>query len=668
MHSGMPALPSMRVCLYLKTNKSPTALTLPFSPGTKHSDRWRSPPMLPDDSEHHISPYPLPPWHSPPGSGRPHADVPPYSHSGPQPPPWSFPSPTQSWDDLRGRHMRAEPYSPPRRFNMGFTPRKHQSADHTGDVRPHCWSSPRDRTNSPTRRMPSPRSYFPGLGGQMSSPNMDSLASPSNSMPRPRGGTLRCRVSRWDRSLSPRDRSLSPRDCSLSPRDRSLSPRDRSLSPRDRSLSPRDPSLRPRDRFLSPRDCSSNPRDSSPSPLSSACDHITDCCQDSAHTSTQEDDCLHMARAAVISPMGALPGPQPDIPAYAHSDLPGQSSPHGQHHSCLSGSYRPATTSPAVASCLLPSPLADGPLQGCQSVVQDAQKPSQRAAAVPQAEQVELQPHSPVAKRRLDMSTADTAAQETVAADSSNIDSDSTTAPCQTDLKGSFTLPDLHAVVSDPSETPLTQMHDGTGAAAIRRQRPKQGDRSLLEKVLRKSLAKQDVKSKGLSGSEAEQASCNSSQFVFQPCSESAKAPDAQRPQHAKPREQADVRKSRKAKGPQPAEPRGDSKEQAHEQTSFHDDRAKRKSKRSRQSSGGHSCSESGHIPLIPSHGGVFEPVSGLADSNSWSPCCMQRTCFISLHTRFAKQLPFTDRTLPSFGNCQQEHKWSLRAYLSQST
>ena len=246
------------------------------------------------------------------------------------------------------------------------------------------------------------------------------------------------------------------------------------------------------------------------------------------------------------------------------------------------------------------------------------------------------------------MSTADTAAQETALTDSSNTDSDSTTALCQTDLNGSFTLPDSHAVVSDASETPLTQLHDGVDAVAARRQRPRQADKSLLKKVLRKSLAKQHKDCTGVSGSEAEGASCNSSQFAFQTCAESAKAADAQRPQHAKPGEQADVRESKRAKGPQPAHPRGDSKEQAHEQTSFHDDRAKRKSKRSCHSSGARSCSESGHIPLIPSHGGVFEAVSGLADSNSWSSCCMQQTCSDSLHLGIVDPQPFTDRTLPS--------------------
>lgn len=308
-----------------------------------------------------------------------------------------------------------------------------------------------------------------------------------------------------------------------------------------------------------------------------------------------------MARAAANRPVGASPGPVPDSPAYPHSDLPGQNSPNG-HTSSLSDCCQPASTSPDVsyavacysaASCLSFSPLADSPLQqGSQALVYDAQKASQHAAAGPQAEQVELQLHSPVAKRRLDMNTAGTAAQEKLPIDSSNTDSDSTTALCQTDLKGSVSFPVSHAVVSDASEMPPTQMHDSADAAATRRQRPKKGDGSLLKKVLRKSLAKQDVSSKGLSGSDAEQASCNSSQAAYHTCSDSAKAADAQRPQHAEPGEQADERKPSKAKGPQPAEPRDDSRKQAHVHTNCHDDRAKRKSKRSRQPSGARSRHE----------------------------------------------------------------------------
>ena len=220
------------------------------------------------------------------------------------------------------------------------------------------------------------------------------------------------------------------------------------------------------------------------------------------------------------------------------------------------------------------------------------QQSSQIAADGPKAEQVEAQLHSPITRRKLDMSTANKTAQETVPTNSSNTDSNSTATLGQIDLTDPLTLADLHAVVSDASHMPITHRQDRADTAATKRPRQSQGGKSLLKKVLRKSLAKQDGDCQGLSGSDP---SCNSSQDIVHACSESAsdaqtlpaKAADAQRPQQA---EHADVKRSRRAERPQHADSEADPSNQADAQTRLQDDRPKHKTKRRRRSSGECCC------------------------------------------------------------------------------
>ena len=459
--------------------------------------------------------------------------------------------------------MRADLYSPPLRFNMGYIPHRRQSADHTFETRPSRWSGPRGHMAIPTRRLQSPRSYLPGPSGRMSSPR-GSMSSPTGDMIRRRG----VQGGQRDRSPGPRDRSSSPRDGSSSPRDRSSSPRDRS-----------------------------------PSPRGIPCDFRRRH-QDSAHAFAWEGDQLHAARVPADRPLGASPSPERESPTC--SELPAQKSPHGPD-SRLCNFCQPANNSPdtscgmasrSAASRLSPSHLAEGALQqGNHSPVHDPQQLFQHAVNGPRAQQVELL-HSPIARRKLDMGTADKTSQETVPSDSSNTGSNSTAALAQADLEDQLTLPDLHAVVSDASSMPLAHTQDRADAAATKRRRQTPGGKSLLKKVLRKSLVKQDGDCRGLSGSDAYR---NSSQDVIYMRTQSAAdaqtllatAGDTQRPQHAEHSERASTKKSRRAKRPQPADSEADSSTQAlltDAQARLQDDRTKHKSKRRRRSQGECSC------------------------------------------------------------------------------
>ena len=413
---------------------------------------------------------------------------------------------------------------------MGYTPDRRQSADHTFETRPNGWSSPGGHMTSPTRRMQSPRSYLPGPSGQTSSPR--------RRMPSPTGNMMR-HMGHYR-----------------------------------------------------------GPADSSPSPRSNPCD-FTRRHQDSAHAFAWEDDQLHTARVAAKKCLGASPSPERESPT--GSDLPAQKRPHGpaSHllNFCRPANISPDTSRPMASAALRLSPahLAGGVLQqGSYCPVRDPQQPFQLAANGSIAEQVEQQLPSPIARRKLHLNNADKTSQVTAPTNSSNIDSDSTAALGQTDLKDCLTLAELHTVVSDASNMPLTHMQDRADAAATKIQRQTQGGKSLLKKVLRKSLAKHDGDCTSLSGSDA---SCDSSQDVIRPCSNSAsdaqmlpaKAADTQPPQHLDHGGRADVKKSRRAKRPQHA----DLSKQAllaDVQTRLQDDRAKHKSKRHRCSLGERSC------------------------------------------------------------------------------
>ena len=391
-----------------------------------------------------------------------------------------------------------------------------------------------------------------------------------------------------------KERHRGQRDCSLSPRDRSASPRERSLSHRDRSPSPRDRSPSPMDRSPSPKDRSPSLRDRSPSPWGSPC-AFRRRHQDTA----QEDDQLHSARVAANRPLAASSSPEPDSPTYLSSDFPPQKRPHGPDsrflNFCQPANISPDAARPAAsrsaASRLSPTHLAAGGLQQ-GSPVHGTQQSSRNVADGSKAEQVEIQLHSPIAKRKLDVSSTDKTGEETGPMNSGNTDSSSTAALGQIYLTDPPTFADLHARVSDASYMPITHVQDRADAAATKRHRQAQGGKSLLKKVLRKSLAKQTSDCKGLSGSDA---SCNSSQDVIHACSESAsdaqtlpaKAPDAsQRPQQAEHGERADVKRSRRAKRPRPADSQADPSKQADAQTRLQDDRAKHKNKRRHRSSG----------------------------------------------------------------------------------
>ena len=522
--------------------------------GACRSDKRLSDRMLSADSECRFPSRQSPAWHSPPMPSRMNAVLGPDPYPGPPPSPWSSPSPPRSWDHdtwSGGRHMGPEPYSPPLRFNMGHTPERRQSADHGFQRRLNRWSSPRGR-------VPSPRAFVPGPTGRMPSPREDVLRR------RGRYGDRRYR------SSSPRHRTFSPRDRSFSPRDHSLSPKDRSLSPRDRSLSPRDHPHQSRIRQ-----------------------------QDTAYTSSHKDDRQQTGSAAANRPVAKFPSLQPDSPAHSNhlsSDLPAQAHPYGPD-CCLCDS-QPAKTSPAsphpVASHLAPALISDGALhQGPPSPVHGSHQPSQQAAGDP--EQLGLQHHSLVARRKLDMSPADNPVQRTLPTDSSNTNACSTTDVSQIDLRDSIALT---AVGTDISTVPLSHMQD-THAAATRCQRQTQGTKSLLEQVLRKSLALQDKTCKGLLGSDAEQASYSSSQDIVHLWSESAsdtqtlpaKAADSGRPQQAEHDSHAHVRRPRRAKRPQPGDLTADPNKQTDAQIGLQADRPNHSSKRRRHSTGVHTHS-----------------------------------------------------------------------------
>ena len=571
---NMPALQVIYV-LAPEHQKEPTSTNLPFCSGTSRSDRWQSDGVLPDDSELRSSSRPMPAWYSPSRSRSINTSSPLYQYPGPPPSPWSSPSPPRSWDhDTRSgaRHMRVEPYSTPLCFNMGYAQDKRQRADRTFKKRLSRWSSPRGHVTSPTRQ--SPRSYLPGRSGGMSGPT-GSLPSPS-------------------RMSSPTRNTMKSRGFHGGPGDRSLGPRDRSPSPRDRSPSPKDRSPTPRDRSLSSMDCS-------PSPRGNLCD-IKGHHKDNVGEFAGEDEQLHTARVAANRPLGASPSPECGSPTC--SDLLAQKCPRGPD-SRLLNFCQPANASPDIsrpmasssaASCLSHSHLAEGALQqGSHCPVHDPQQPSQHAANGPKAEQVKMQLQSTVARHWLDLSDADKTSQMTAPTDSSDTDCNFTAALGQTHFKDPLTLADLHAVVPDASNLPVTHMQDMTDAAVTTCQRQKQGGKSLLKKVLRKSLAKQDGECIGLSGSDA---SCNSSQDVIHTCSESAsdaqtfpaKAADIQQPQHV---EHADVKKSKRVKRPRPADSEADPSKQALEadaQTRLQAERTKHKSKRRRRSLGEPSC------------------------------------------------------------------------------
>ena len=447
---------------------------------------------------------------------------------------------------------------------------------------------------SHTRRLQSPRSYLPGPGGRTSSPiAMGSMSSPT-------GNVMRRRKV----PEGPRDRSPGPTNRSSSPRDRSPSPRDRSSSPRGRS----------------------------PSPRGIPCDFKRRH-QNNVHAFAWEDDQLHTATVPADRPLGAPPSPECESPTC--SDSPAQKSPHGPD-SRLCNFCQPANTSPdtsrgvasrSAASCLSPTHLAEGTLQqGSQSPVHDPQQPFQHAANSPRAQQVELQLHSPAARRRLDMGPADKPSQETVPTDSSNAGATSTAALAQTDLTDPLTLVDLHDVDSDVANLPLAHMEDRADAAATKRQRQTPGGKSLLKKVLRKSLAKQHGDCRGLSGSDA---SCNSSRDVIYTCTElvsdaqtlPATAGDTQRPQHAEHGERADVNKSRRAKRPHPADSEADLSRQvllADAQARLQDDRTKHSSKRRRRSPGECSCYKLWPCVSCSSPLHICNHESGLASSNQF--------------------------------------------------
>ena len=341
--------------------------------------------------------------------------------------------------------------------------------------------------------------------------------------------------------------------------------------------------------------------DCSPSPRGNPCD-IKEHHKDNVVECAGEDEQLHTARVAANRPLGASPSPESGSPAF--SDLLAQKCPRGPD-SRLLNFCQPANTSPDIsrpmasssaASCLSHSHLAEGALQqGSHCPVHDPQQPSHHAANGLKAEQVKMQLQSPIARHWLDLSNADKTSQMTVPTDSSDTDCNSTAALGQKHFKDPLTLADLHAVVPDASNLPVTHMQDMTDAAVTNCQPEKQGGKSLLKKVLRKSLAKQDGECIGLSGSDA---SCNSSQDVIHMCSESAsdaqtfpaKAADIQQPQHV---EHADVKKSKRVKRPRPADSQADPSKQpleADAQTRLQAERTKQKSKRRRCSSGEPSC------------------------------------------------------------------------------
>lgn len=216
--------------------------------------------------------------------GRTHAASPPFLPPGAPLLPWSYPSPPRSWDHAGlgsgGRHTGVRLYSPPQRFNMGYTPGRRQSID-SATRRPSRWSSP------PVGRLASPH------GGTL---------SPSSSMASPRGGR--------------KGRVFWPSRLHRSPGHQSRGPESESPSylEQDHTLvgSPAMAySGRLRERSLSPMDCSHSPRGQA--------SHCGEGQKDSGGSSSwgAAPDQLHAVGAAAHTPVVTPASPKPDRPAHS---------------------------------------------------------------------------------------------------------------------------------------------------------------------------------------------------------------------------------------------------------------------------------------------------------------------------------------------------------------
>lgn len=353
-----------------------------------------------------------------------------------------------------------------------------------------------------------------------------------------------------------------------------------------------------REHSLSPMDCSHSPRGQT--------FRYGGGQEDTGCTSSRgaAPDRLHNAGAAAHTPVVTPSSPKPDSPArskHLNTDSPTQanlSSTHG-----LVCDPPPAQASQDVsrhagsrsaASRLSPSHLAKAALP--PSPRQGPQQPLQHPAANgAEAGQSRLQHHRAVTKRKLDLSTASHLDPGRVPTDGSNTDTDYTTA-LPRHLRGTPTLADhdLHAVVHDASPVSLSHRQSvPDGAAATQRQSQTKSGKSLLKRVLRKSLAAQDGSPRGQSGSDAGQASSISSQDVHRSCLKAAsdtqmlaaEAAKSKKPQRSGHGDRTQVKRSRSTSQLQLADADSDTPSDA--QTKFQADMAKHRSKRRRLSSGG---------------------------------------------------------------------------------
>lgn len=215
-----------------------------------------------------------------------------------------------------------------------------------------------------------------------------------------------------------------------------------------------------------------------------------------------------------------------------------------------------------------------------------------------EASQSRLQHHRAVTKRKLDLSTASHPDPGRAPTDSSNTDTDYTTA-LPMHLRDTPTMADHELGSLSHDASPVSLSHRQSvldGAAATQRQSQTKSGKSLLNTVLCKSLAAQDGSPKSQSGSDSGQASGISSQDVHVTCSktasdtqmlaaEAAKSNQPQRPLHG---DRTKIKRSRSTTRLQLAD--ADSDTPCGVQTEFQADMAKHRSKRRRRSSGGHSC------------------------------------------------------------------------------
>ena len=356
---------------------------------------------------------------------------------------------------------------------------------------------PRSRCLSPQWQSPASPPWSVAGAGLFGNPAGNRRAPYRDHSPHPRD----CRRSSRVRSPGPRDFSFSPVDCSPIPRARSRHHRAYSCSPRARS--------RPHRSFLcSPRACSHAHRDNSPSPTHRP--HAPKrrriiICQ----KSPEQDENAVAAKAAAKSPdfsmlspqahdsAECLPSPQPVSLPHFH---PGRCTPHGS--SPLSS--RSATSRPSASCLSRPQLVESASHQGCQSQVPSHQQSFDSSDNGSEAKLLEsLQPHSPPAKRKLEIASP---ASHTEPLDSGNSSQEN-----QNELFSSADLPAV--LVSTP------QMNRAADAAAASQKHQSQGQHSLLKKVLTKNSTSPNGSTRRSPGSDIPQASHESSQDVIDPCS-----------------------------------------------------------------------------------------------------------------------------------------------------